>query len=60
LLNTTHLNITASGGNAVVTWPVGTLQVSTNVVGTYTNVTGAVSPFTNSAAGSLFYRVQLQ
>ncbi|HWD93332.1 MAG TPA: LamG-like jellyroll fold domain-containing protein [Verrucomicrobiae bacterium] len=60
LLNTTHLNIAAAGGKTVVTWPVGTLQVSTNVVGTYTNVTGAVSPFTNSAAGSLFYRVQLQ
>jgi hypothetical protein len=60
LLNTTHLTIATSGNKTVVTWPVGTLQVSTNVIGTYTNVIGAVSPFTNSTASSLFYRVQLQ
>jgi hypothetical protein len=59
-LNTTHLNIANSGGKAVVTWPVGTLQVSTNIIGTYTNVTGATSPYTNSGASALFYRAQLQ
>jgi hypothetical protein len=59
-LNSTHLNIAASGGKVVVTWPVGTLQVSTNISGTYTNVTGATSPYTNSAAPALFYRAQLQ
>ena len=60
LLNTTHLNIATTGNKTVVTWPVGTLQVSTNLTGTYTNVIGAVSPFTNSTVGTLFYRAQLQ
>lgn len=59
-LNSTHLSIANSGGNTVVTWPVGTLQASANVVGTYTNVTGATSPYTNSASPALFYRAQLQ
>jgi len=59
-LNTTHLIIKNSGNKVVVTWPVGTLQASTNVVGTYTNVTGATSPFTNSASPTLFYRAKLQ
>lgn len=59
-LNTTHLTITSSGNNVVVSWPVGTLQVSTNVLGTYTNVTGATSPYTNSASSTLFYRALLQ
>lgn len=59
-LNSTHLNIAQSGTNVVVTWPVGTLQVSTNVSAGYTNVTGATSPFTNSQAPALFYRALLQ
>ena len=60
-LNTTHLTIASVGTNTVVTWPAGTLQASTNVVGTYTNVNGATSPYTNSASGpQKFYRVQLQ
>jgi len=60
-LNTTHLTIASSGGNTVVTWPAGTLQSATNVTGTYTNVPGATSPFTNSTAGpQLYYRVKLQ
>ena len=59
-LNTTHLSVANSGGKTVVTWPVGTLQVSTNIVGTYTNVTGATSPYTNSGAPALFYRALLQ
>ncbi len=59
-LNSTHVAITKLGSKVVVNWPVGTLQASTNVVGTYTNVTGATSPFTNSASPTLFYRVKLQ
>jgi Concanavalin A-like lectin/glucanases superfamily len=60
-LNTTHLTIATVGTNTVVTWPAGTLQISTNVVGIYTNVVGAASPYTNSTAGPRkFYRVQLQ
>jgi hypothetical protein len=60
LLNSTHLNITSSGAKVVITWPLGTLQASTNVSGTYTNVIGATSPFTNSLSPTLFYRAQLQ
>jgi uncharacterized protein YycO len=59
-LNTTHVGITNSAGKIVVTWPAGTLQSSTNVIGTYTNVIGATSPFTNSPGALQFYRVQLQ
>jgi hypothetical protein len=60
-LYTTVLNIAKSGNNVVLTWPAGTLQASGNVGGTYTNVAGATSPYTNSLSGSaVFYRVQLQ
>jgi hypothetical protein len=59
-LNSTHINITSSGNKVVVTWPVGTLQASPNILGTYTNVNGATSPFTNSVSPALYYRVQLQ
>lgn len=42
----------------IVTWTgPGTLQASTNVSGTYTNVTGATSPYTNAANSALFFRV---
>lgn len=60
-LNTTRLTIAKSGGGIVVTWPVGTLQSAPTANGTYTNVGGATSPYTNSAVGSqTYYRVQLQ
>ncbi len=60
LLNSTHLDITTSGSKTVVSWPLGTLQASTSITGTYTNVVGATSPFTNSTSSMIFYRVQLQ
>lgn len=60
-LNSTHLSCTSAGANLVVSWPVGTLQSSTNVSGPYTNVLGASSPFTNVLGGpQRFYRVQVQ
>jgi len=60
-LNTTHLTIVSSGSNIVITWPTGTLQSSTNVIGPYVNVSGATSPYTNSVVGTQrFYRAQLQ
>jgi Concanavalin A-like lectin/glucanases superfamily len=59
--NTTRLSITSSGSNIVISWPTGTLQSSTNVIGTYVNVIGATSPYTNSVTGTQkFFRVQLQ
>jgi hypothetical protein len=61
LLNTTHLTIVNSGGKIVIIWPTGTLQSATNVIGPYTNVSGATSPYTNSVVGTQrFYRAQLQ
>ena len=60
-LNTTHLAIVNSGDSYVITWPTGTLQSATNANGTFTNVVGATSPYTNSVVGSQrFYRAQLQ
>jgi hypothetical protein len=60
-LNTTRLSITGSSSKVVVSWPVGTLQSSTNVSGPYLNVSGATSPYTNSVSGTQkFFRVQLQ
>lgn len=60
-LNTTRLSIASSSSNFVVSWPVGTLQSSTNVSGTYTDVIGAASPYTNSVSGTQkFFRVKLQ
>src|SRR5665213_16058 len=61
-LNTTRLSVSSSGNNLVISWPVGTLQSSTNVSGPYVNVGGATPPFyTNSITGTQkFFRVQLQ
>jgi len=55
------LSFALSGTNVVLTWPFGTLQASGNVNGTYTNVTGAASPFTTATGGShAFFRVREQ
>jgi hypothetical protein len=55
------LSITLAGANAVVTWPVTNwiLQSSTNLVpGSFTNISGAVSPYTNSLTGpARFFRL---
>jgi autotransporter-associated beta strand protein len=48
-------------GQVVLTWPGagGALQAAGNVTGTYTNVPGASSPYTNTlAAPQLFYRLK--
>lgn len=53
-----RLSITPEVNGGIVTWTgPGTLQASAIVTGTYTNVTGATSPYTNTAASSLFFRV---
>lgn len=53
------LQIARSGNNVVLTWSgTNQLQSSENVVGTYTNLTGATSPYTNSISNtSLFFRL---
>ena len=58
--NTTRVSITNSANKIIVTWRPAHFQAATNVLGTYTNVSGATSPFTNSTTSALFYRVQLQ
>jgi hypothetical protein len=59
--NNVRLAISKVGNNVVLTWPVGTLQAAPLVTGTYTNVTGASSPYTNTVSGSAtYYRLQVQ
>jgi autotransporter-associated beta strand protein len=54
------LSITRSGANVVLTWDGGgVLQSSTNVGGTYTDIVGSNSPWTNSIMGAqMYYRVR--
>ena len=55
------LSITKSGSSVVLSWPNGTLQQSTNVIGTYSDVIGATSPYTNAISGTQrFFRVKVQ
>jgi hypothetical protein len=56
-----RLSVSRSGNNVVLSWPQGILQQASGVTGTYTNVTGAVSPYTNAPTGpASFYRVLMQ
>lgn len=60
-LNNVRLTISKIGNKAVLNWPAGTLQAAPIVTGTYTNVTGATSPYTNNITGSAtYYRLQVQ
>jgi hypothetical protein len=55
------LDIGFSGNKAVLSWlnPSLSLFSSTNVVGPYSPVSGAASPYTNAVAGSIkFFKVQ--
>lgn len=54
------LNIAASGSNVTLTWTNSqfNLQAAPNVTGTYTNVSGATSPYTVPASGAArFFRL---
>jgi len=54
------LTITNSGGNIILTWPVGTLQQSSRVNGGYSDMTGVTSPYTNTpSAAQQFFRVRV-
>jgi hypothetical protein len=60
-LNNAKLTITRSGGNVVLTWPVGTLQAAPLVTATYTNVPSAVSPYaTPIGATARYFRLIVQ
>ena len=62
-----HLTIIPSGTNVILTWPANTagfdytgfiLQSAPAVTGTFTNIPGATSPYTNPvAAAQQFYRL---
>jgi hypothetical protein len=52
------MNITPINRGGVITWDLpGMLQSSTNVAGPYVDVPGATSPYTNSSAAQLYFRV---
>ncbi|HSU52674.1 MAG TPA: LamG-like jellyroll fold domain-containing protein [Candidatus Dormibacteraeota bacterium] len=55
------LAIQESGGNEVLTWTPGTLQSSTNILGPYTDLPGATSPFVVPPTGpQKFFRVRVK
>jgi hypothetical protein len=59
--NSVRLSIVRHANNVVIIWPAGTLQAAGAVAGTYTNVIGAISPYTNAIGGaSMFFRLQVQ
>jgi hypothetical protein len=58
---TVKLGITRSGNNVILSWPFGTLQSAPAVMGNYTNIPSATSPFTNAVGQApKFYRVSVQ
>jgi len=55
------LYIQKFGTNVTLIWLPGTLQSATNVVGPYTDVSGAVSPYMPKSLGAQsFYRVRVR
>lgn len=55
-----RLEVTREGGNAVLSWPFGTLQRAGAVTGPYDDVSGASSPYSTPISGAtLFYRVKM-
>jgi len=58
---TVTLNIVKSGNDVILSWPSGTLQKSSNISGTYDDLSGVSSPYTNAIAGPQgFFRVKVQ
>lgn len=55
------LTIQALAGSVILSWPGGTLQSTTNLSGTWSDVVGSTSPRTNPVAASQeFFRLRLQ
>ncbi|MGB7768956.1 MAG: DUF4038 domain-containing protein, partial [Verrucomicrobiia bacterium] len=55
------LNIQVAGGKVVLSWsnPIFVLQAAPSMTGTYSNVAGATSPYTNNLTGSqMVFRLQ--
>ena len=57
-----QITVTRSGSNLILTWPAGVLYQAANVVGSYTIVGGATSPFTNHSPtlSRTFYLLRAQ
>ncbi len=54
------ISLQFADGNAILSWPAGTLQSTTNLPGIWEDVIGATSPYTNPpAVPQLFYRLKL-
>jgi hypothetical protein len=48
-------------GQLVLAWTTGTLQSAPTVAGSYTNITGATSPYTLGPSGDQqYFRVKVQ
>jgi beta-glucanase (GH16 family) len=55
------VGIQYTDGNVILSWPGGTLQSATNIVGPWADVSGAASPLTNPAGASQeYYRLRLE
>ena len=55
---TVRLTIAEAAGKVVLSWPFGTLQQSSAAPGTYTNLVGVTSPYTNAPNSTAFFRVK--
>lgn len=57
----TTVSIEKVGNNVILTWPTGTLQQSSTVNGTYSDMPSVTSPYTNAISGpQKFFRVRVQ
>ena len=57
----TTIAIEKVGNNVILTWPGGTLQQATSVNGSYDDMSGITSPYTNAITGpQRFFRVRVQ
>jgi hypothetical protein len=52
------ITITKAGSTITVSWSAGTLQSADNVAGPYSDVIGAVSPYTPPTSTQQFYRLR--
>ncbi|HEV2392215.1 MAG TPA: choice-of-anchor D domain-containing protein [Verrucomicrobiae bacterium] len=54
------ITISVSGNQAMLTWPIGTLQTAVQVMGPYTNIVGATSPYpVTPSEAARFFRIQV-
>jgi hypothetical protein len=55
------MSIRTAGNSIIITWPNGTLQSATNIIGPWQDLGGVVSPYGITPAGSQqFYRIKVQ